>query len=188
MKRILLIVIVIILFTTSILIFWAGLSPKTFSSFFSTYPEINKTANQFGILKDQTSDQSDNTVSEPVLGAKGEIIIKNNTWKVEIADNEAERVNGLSNRKVLYKNSGLLFAFDKMGRQNFWMKDMLIPIDMIFFDSNWKIVLIESNLQPNSFPKIFGSGIESQYVLEVNALEANSFNLTVGDQAIFLNI
>jgi len=64
---------------------------------------------------------------------------------------------------------------------------MLIPIDMIFFDNNWQIVLIESNLQPNSFPQIYGNGVKSQYVLEVNANEAVSHNLKVGDRAIFIN-
>lgn len=187
MKRILSIVVVIILFLVSILIFWAGFSPKTFSHFFSAYPEIGETVNQIGVLKNSAADPSDQMVSEAVLGRKGEITIKNNTWKVEIADNDVDRNRGLSNRKVLYQNSGLLFAFDRMNYQSFWMKDMLIPIDMIFLDDDWKIVLIESNLQPNSFPNIFGSSVKSQYVLEVNALEANLYNLAVGDQAIFLN-
>jgi uncharacterized protein len=187
MKRILLFVIVIILFITSILIFWAGLSPKTFSSFFSTYPEISETVNQIGVLKNPIINPSDQMVSEAVLGNKGELIIKNNIWKVEIANSEANRTNGLSNRKALSRQSGLLFVFNQVGNQSFWMKDMLIPIDIIFFDDKWKIVLIESNLQPNSYPKIFGSGVKSQYVLEVNALEAELYGLALGDQAIFLN-
>jgi uncharacterized membrane protein (UPF0127 family) len=187
MKKVLSIIAVIILFIASGLVFWAGLSPKTFSNFFVRYPEVAETVNQIGVLKNQAVDLSDITVSEKILGSKGQIIIKGNTWNVEIANNEANRVSGLSNRKTLYTKTGMLFAFDKMSKQSFWMKDMLIPIDMIFFDNNWKIVLIESNLQPNSFPKIFGGGVKSQYVLEVNALEAEISGLGVGDQAVFLN-
>ena len=60
-------------------------------------------------------------------------------------------------------------------------------IDMIFFDDHWQIVLMELNLQPKTFPKIYGSQIKSRYVLEINSGEALAHNLQVGDQAIFLN-
>lgn len=187
MKRIFSIVIVIILFITSSLIFWSGLAPKSFSKFFTTYPEISETVNQIGILNKQLLDISDATSSEAVLSKNGQITMGGNSWNVEIASTDEERVNGLSNRKTLHNKTGLLFVFDSMNKQSFWMKDMLIPIDMIFFDADWKIVLIESNLQSNSFPKTFGSDVKSQYVLEVNANESNIYNLKVGNQAIFIN-
>lgn len=180
MKKILETIIVIILFVSSILIFWAGLAPKSFSNFFARYPEIKEKV-------DQTLDTSDITSSEPILGATGRLVINNNVWNVEIASNEADRVNGLSNRKTLRNKNGMLFAFDRQAAQTFWMKDMLIPIDMIFFDSNWNIVEIDGNLQPNSFPKVFGDKVKSKFVLEVNAGEADSYGLKVGDTAIFLN-
>ncbi len=132
-------------------------------------------------------DISDPTLSEPILGLYGQINIRNNTWNVDIATNETDRTNGLSNRKTLRIKNGLLFAFDSLGSHPFWMKDMLIPIDMIFFDDKWEIILIESNIQPNSFPDIFGDKVKSRYVLEINALEADSYGLQVGDRAIFLN-
>jgi len=176
MKRIFSIVIVIILFITSSLIFWSGLAPKSFSNFFAAYPEISKTI-----------DISLATTSESILSKNGQVIIGENSWNVEIANSDTDRVSGLSNRKALHNKTGLLFAFDRSGQQSFWMKDMLIPIDMIFFDADWKIVLIEQNLQPNSFPKIFGNNVKSQYVLEVNANESNIYNLEVGNQAIFIN-
>jgi uncharacterized membrane protein (UPF0127 family) len=67
------------------------------------------------------------------------------------------------------------------------MKDMLMPIDMIFFNENWEIVLIESRVEPKTFPKIFGNTVMSKYVLEINAGEADSFDLKLGDKAILLN-
>lgn len=169
MKKIFSIVLVIILFIASSLIFWAGLAPASFKSFFSMYPQMSQ------------------TLSEPISSLKGQLSIRGNLWSVDIANNENSRSSGLSNRKSLRMKDGLLFAFDKLDKHIFWMKDMLISIDMIFFDDNWEIVLIESNLQPNSFPKIFGDKVKSQYVLEINALEADSYGLQVGDRAIFLN-
>ncbi len=187
MKKVLEIIAIIVLLIASTLIFWAGLAPKSFSDFFAMYPEVMDTANQIGILKNLGGELSEATSSEAVLSNKGQIKINGNAWNVEIAADDTSRTNGLSNRKALYNRGGMLFVFDRMANQSFWMKDMLIPIDMIFFDNNWKIVLIESNLQPNSFPKIFGNKVKSQYILEVNAGEAVSYGLAVGDQAIFLN-
>jgi len=187
MKKVLSIIIIALLFIISSLIFWVRFSPETFLFSFKKYPTVQKT-----FMDDMISDIPNeiliqSTSSESVLSHKGQIIIGNNVWDVEIAKNDADRVNGLSNRKILYKNTGMLFVFDKMGPLSFWMKDMLFSIDMIFLDSSWRIVLIESNLQPDTFPKTFGSSVESQYVLELNASEASGHDLKVGDQAIFLN-
>jgi len=187
MKKILSIIVIILLFVVSGLIFWAGLAPYSFSKFFSRYSVVHDIANQLMIFGNQNGDLSLATSSEAVIGSNGQIMIRNNTWKVEIASNDVDRISGLSNRKTLYNKKGMLFVFENMKNQTFWMKDMLIPIDMIFLDNNWTIVLIEQNLQPNSFPKTFGNQVSSQYVLEVNAGEANTYGLRVGDQAIFLN-
>ncbi|MFA7252875.1 MAG: DUF192 domain-containing protein [Candidatus Paceibacterota bacterium] len=168
MKKIIQTIIVIILFVASGFIFWAGLSPQTFSKFWQDYsPLVRK--------------------SESIQGSVGEIIIKNSTWEVEVVTDNAQKETGLSNRKTLYSKKGMLFVFDKSAKQIFWMKDMLIPIDIIFLDENWKIVLIETNLQPQTFPKTFGSNVKSKYVLEINAGEAELYDLRVGDLAIFLN-
>ncbi len=187
MKKILSIIFVIILFIISGMIFWAGLAPESFLDFFSHYPAVNKVADQIGILNIQEGFTASTTSSEIVSGDKGQISVKGSVWDVEIANNETTRINGLSNRQVLYNKFGMLFAFDKMAYQSFWMKDMLIPIDMIFFDNNWQIVLIESSLQPNTFPKTFGNKVKSQYILEINSGEALSYGLSVGDQAVFYN-
>jgi uncharacterized membrane protein (UPF0127 family) len=126
-------------------------------------------------------------IYEPPINKIDQISIGGHIWRVEIADNDQEREQGLSGRANLDKNNGLLFVFDQEEYHSFWMKDMLMPIDMIFLDKDWRIVLIESNLSPASFPKMFGNAVKSQYVLEVNANEAISYNLKVGDRAIFIN-
>ncbi len=187
MRNVFLLITVIIFFIASGLVFWAGLAPKSFSNFFSWSSEITDTASKAGLLRNQNGDFSDNIFSEPVSGVKGDLAINNVSWVVEVVKDEQSRVAGLSNRKTLSRQNGLLFVFDKAGNQSFWMKDMLLSIDMIFFDSNWKIVEIDSDISPNSYPQIFGSKVKSQYVLETNAGEALANGLQVGDQAIYTN-
>jgi len=186
MKKILfnILIIVIIIFISFFV--WFKISPLTFYKFFVSYPRLSLFITRSNVI-DEVSNISSVIISEPVSSQNGQIIIKNNTWNVEIVSEEADLAKGLSNRKTLYNNKGMLFAFDQMATQSFWMKDMLIPIDMIFFDEGWKIVLIESNIQPNTFPKVFGSSVKSQYILEINSSEANTYGLKVGDQAVFLN-
>jgi len=187
MKKFLQIIAVILLFSISFIMFWIALFPKNFSQFFKLYPVVSQTVSQTGIFNPQVEKILKATSSEPVMGLSGQIIIGNNTWNVEIAKNDSARITGLSSRKTLYSKKGMLFVFTDMSYRSFWMKDMFFPIDMIFFDDNWRIVLIESNLQPNTFPKIFGDTIKSQYMLEVGGLESSIYDLKVGDQAIFLN-
>ena len=187
MKKLLEIIIIIILFTLSTLIFWARFSPDTFFNFFQSYPVFSKTVNQVGIFDQRGIDLPMVNYSEPVTSNKGEIIVNAEKWEVEVVNNDTDRTNGLSNRKSLFNKQGMLFVFDELGKYSFWMKDMLIPIDMVFFDDNWQIVLIESNLSSDTFPQTFGGKIMSKYVLEINASEAINYGLKVGDQALFLN-
>jgi uncharacterized membrane protein (UPF0127 family) len=187
MKKILSIILIIVLFLVSAFIFWAGLAPTSFNKFWARYPQVTSTINKVRLVKTQGIQLSFATSSEPIKSANGQVIIKDNAWTVEVARTEQERESGLSNRRALYHQQGMLFAFPKSGYQNFWMKDMLISLDMIFIDENWKIVLIEKSVDPLSFPKSYGGKVKSKYVLEINAGEAESFNLEAGDQVIFLN-
>jgi uncharacterized membrane protein (UPF0127 family) len=187
MKKIFSIIMVVILFLISGQIFWAAFGRASFDKFWQRYPQVTETINKVSLVKTQGIQLSFATSSEPIKSANGQIIINDNAWTVEIARTDKERENGLSNRRALYHQQGMLFAFPKSGYQNFWMKDMLISLDMIFIDENWRIVLIEKSVDPLSFPKSYGSKVKSKYVLEINAGESESFNLEVGDQVIFLN-
>lgn len=194
MRKIIFIITLIVLFILSGLIFWAALSPRTFSASFPrsfprsfpVHPSPNNPATQVNIITTKGRELSLTTPSKSTSSAHRKLTIKENTWEVEIALSDAQRVNGLSNRQVLDKQKGMLFTFDKFDYHPIWMKGMLIPLDIIFFDNNWQIVLIEKNLQPSSFPKTFGSNIKSRYVFEINAGEADFFGLAVGNHGIFL--
>ena len=105
--------------------------------------------------------------------------------QVELAVTVAERTQGLSGRQSLDEGTGLLFIFDKSGQYPFWMKDMNFPIDIIWLGEDFRIVSIEKNVSPKSYPKTFGGDKEARYVLEVVAGFSEMNNLKVGESVIF---
>ena len=120
--------------------------------------------------------------------ATSTIEIGNKIYTVEIARTDTERTKGLSGRNSLATDTGLVFIFDKPDKYGFWMKDMNFPIDIIWFDENWKIVHIEDNLSPQSFPKIFYPKGLSLYVFEINAGEVERAHMKIGDMAVVQNL
>jgi hypothetical protein len=120
---------------------------------------------------------------------KRQIKVGNVTLYVEIADSEDERKKGLSGTKSLPENEGMLFSF---GQENvlpsFWMKGMLIPIDIIWIDE-WEVVKIHENIQPE--PEKSDSELTKYYpdgpvdlVIEVNAGFSGKNNIRVGDNIL----
>ncbi len=184
-KKIITIIIVLVAVFLFSMIYWRGSDPHSYYSYWTQYPFLE---NFFVCDTCLTSNKAlFATSSETVRGSKGEIIIGRESVLVEIAKTNQDRVGGLSNRSFLDKKTGMLFVFDKIDYHSFWMKDMLIYLDIIFIDQNWQIVAIERNLSPDSFPKTFGGEVKSKYVLEINAGEANLYKFKVGDRIIFLN-
>ena len=106
---------------------------------------------------------------------------------VELADTNEKRAKGLSDRTSLDENSGMLFVFDKKSiTPVFWMKDMLIPIDMIWIGDG-KIVKIDKNVPApvagtpdNKLPN-YSPGSPIDYVLEVNSGFSDKNKFKVGD-------
>lgn len=109
------------------------------------------------------------------------IQIGDTTVKVEIADTEAKREKGLSQRESLAKNEGMLFVFEEPRQYGFWMKDMSFAIDIIWIDNNKRVVEITSYVAPDTFPKTFYPKEAIQYVLETQAGFAEQNNIQPGD-------
>jgi hypothetical protein len=101
---------------------------------------------------------------------------------VEISDDDLERSRGLSGRSSLGDYEGMLFIFQNEVNNPFWMKDMLIPLDIIFIDYEGNIVDIKEEQQPclsNSCPSIYSAG-NFMYVLEVNSNFCKENDIEVG--------
>jgi uncharacterized membrane protein (UPF0127 family) len=107
-------------------------------------------------------------------------------FKVAIADDEEKMQTGLMNLKHLPKNHGMLFIFEKRGVANMWMKNTLIPLDMIFIDGN-KIVAIFRDAKPLSL-EIISSYKNVDKVLEINGGMAKKLNIRIGDVIEFLHV
>ncbi|MBI1936316.1 DUF192 domain-containing protein [Candidatus Woesearchaeota archaeon] len=120
--------------------------------------------------------------SNEILINNGQKIIKIN---VEIADDENERNNGLMFRKELDKDSGMLFTFNDEDYRTFWMKDTLIPLDIIFINKDWKIIDIKNAVPCKEDPcRLYHSSLPAKYVLEVNAGFAQRNDIEPGDKIV----
>lgn len=106
--------------------------------------------------------------------------------KVDLALTQKEQERGLSGRKSLAENEGMLFVFSKPAENYFWMKDMFFPIDIIWIDDNFNIVFIEKNALPESYPETFGPNKKSKYVLELGANFAEKNNLKENERVTLL--
>jgi uncharacterized membrane protein (UPF0127 family) len=106
--------------------------------------------------------------------------------KVEIARTEAERARGLMHRRTLEPETGMLFLFDETADHPFWMKNTLIPLDMIFIGEDGRIVGVVARAVPGDLsPR---SGGPSRYVLEVNGGWAETHGVAPGDRVRFENV
>jgi uncharacterized membrane protein (UPF0127 family) len=103
--------------------------------------------------------------------------------KVVVVTRSDEMARGLMYRRSLGKDSGMLFIFQREEPQSFWMKNTLIPLDMIFISRNLVIVDI-TTMQPcitNPCPD-YTSRQPAQYVLEVNAGFCRNHHIIIGDK------
>lgn len=103
--------------------------------------------------------------------------------KLEIADDDYQRETGLMYRESMDPDQGMLFIFENEQPRGFYMKNTHIPLDLIFLDSQNKIVSIAKEAKPESLETI-PSNVPAQYVLEINSGLSDLWNLAVGDSLI----
>jgi uncharacterized membrane protein (UPF0127 family) len=105
---------------------------------------------------------------------------------VEIADDLEERRTGLMHREHLAENAGMLFIYETERELSFWMKNTLIPLDIIYINSAFEIVDIKHALPCQADPcPTYLSKAPAQYVLEVNAGFSAEKGLLEGDKIEF---
>ena len=109
------------------------------------------------------------------------------TVNLEIADTPGKRASGLMYRREIAADAGMLFLFREASPQKFWMKNTVLPLDMIFIGPTRKIVGIVADTRPFTTNPL-GVDEPSRYVLEVNAGFAAKHGVAVGDQVEFLRV
>jgi uncharacterized membrane protein (UPF0127 family) len=103
-------------------------------------------------------------------------------FTLDIADTDDEREQGLSGRENMSKDDAMLFIFDDSSEQCMWMKDMHFNLDMVWLDNTKRIVHIENNLSPQTYPKSYCSQWPSKYVIELNSGTSKELGLRNGQQ------
>lgn len=100
-------------------------------------------------------------------------------FSVEVADTEALRAMGLMNREKMPLSSGMLFAYPKPQRAQFWMANTLIALDMIFAGPDGVILKVHENAVPLDRRSIDG-GTGVKYVLEINGGLSRRLGISAG--------
>jgi len=105
-------------------------------------------------------------------------------YSVEIADQPDEQRQGLMFRDSMPRDHGMLFIFDREQPRSFWMKNTRIPLDIIYFDAERRLVSVAENARPCRTARCpsYPSAGPAQYVLELNAGEAGRLGLEPGDR------
>jgi uncharacterized protein len=102
-------------------------------------------------------------------------------FNIEVADTDESRAKGLMFVETMPRFSGMLFVFPAPRPVSFWMKNTLIPLDMIFVDQTGIVTRIHENAVPRDLTPIEG-GDGVKVVLEINGGMASALGITVGSQ------
>ncbi|MFY0691401.1 MAG: DUF192 domain-containing protein [Paracoccaceae bacterium] len=102
-------------------------------------------------------------------------------FRVEVADDATERNRGLMFRESLPRMAGMLFLYERPQSVSFWMRNTLIPLDMIFIDPQGRVRAIHENAIPLDETPI-GGGPGLLAVLEINGGLAGQLGITVGSE------
>jgi uncharacterized membrane protein (UPF0127 family) len=106
---------------------------------------------------------------------------------LEVMNTPAARERGMMYRPALAEDHGMLFVFPEEVEHPFWMKNTLVPLDMLFIAGDGRIVGIHADAVPLSTASL-SVGQPSTYVLEVNGGWAARHGVRAGDRIEFRNV
>lgn len=106
---------------------------------------------------------------------------KEHLFNIEIAMTPQEQAKGLMHRTQMDEDSGMLFYFSGEAERGFWMKNTLIPLDLIFIKADGKIHHIHENAIPHDLTSIRSNGPVAA-VLEINGGLSQKLGIAVGNQ------
>jgi len=110
----------------------------------------------------------------------GTNLVVMNGISFEIATSTTTQMKGLSGRPSIPDNYAMLFVFPKDGTYGFWMKDMLVPIDMVWVSDNGHVLAVDSSVSPATYPHVFYPPQPVRYVLETQAGFSKKVGWSVG--------
>lgn len=113
--------------------------------------------------------------------------LRGKRFHVELAADEPARQRGLMHRESMPAGHGMLFVFPRQEPLAFWMKNTLIPLDILYFDSERRLVSVAREVPPCrslSCP-VYPSRAPAQYVLELNSGLAREIGVQTGDELVF---
>ena len=129
----------------------------------------------FGIIK-----YSDNKVVVEIP-TWNTICFEKTCFDIEIADTSPERQQWLMHRTSMDKSNGMLFVFDQPGVHSFWMKNTLIPLDIIWMNEEYQVVYIQHSAQPCIVDtcQSYNPSVMAYYALELNGWVAGKIGLEI---------
>lgn len=116
-----------------------------------------------------------------------ELTLGSGSFNARVADTDETRVKGLSGVTSMGPNDALLFVFDQEKEWGIWMKDMVIPIDIVWLDAQKEVVYIVTDADPKlGTLKTYTPKDPSKYVIEFAAGTVGQYGITVGSRADFV--
>lgn len=108
---------------------------------------------------------------------------------VEIADSKSEREQGLMYRRKLALGEGMLFVFEEEAPRSFWMKNTYIPLDIVFLDSDGRVLNVEEaypepDVSEEELEHYTSDG-DAQFVLELNSTFSEKYGVNTNDRVKF---
>ena len=144
----------------------------------------------FGDKEQDKGDNKINTFTPYEFYKEGEVTFRNANDEfitkvdVELAENDAERSQGLMFRIDLKEHQGMLFTFPFENYQSFWMKNTAMSLDIIFVNRDFEIVKIHKNTMPYS-EESYPSEKPAKYVVEVVTGFTDKYNINEGDNIVW---
>ena len=105
---------------------------------------------------------------------------------MDLAVTPGQRVTGLMGREHMGDREGMLFIYDVEGVPRFWMRGMVIPLDMVWIDADGVVAGVTANVSPapeGTIPEVYSPPRPILYVLEINSGLAESVGIRAGSQA-----
>jgi uncharacterized protein len=113
-----------------------------------------------------------------------QVTLAGHRFSVELATTDTEREHGLMKRKHMAAAHGMLFVYPDAQPRSFWMKDTLIPLDILFFDARRRLINVSADTPPCKTARCptYASTAPARYVLELNAGTVKRLDIKIGER------